>query len=74
MPHETVLSPELSLQDLALLLLWLVGQKRGTRGVFKDFADTLIRLSGAFQVLVCANLLADVLSLVMLVIFLRRKL
>jgi len=50
-------------QDLALLLLGLVGQKGGARGVLKDFADAVVGFGGAFEVFVGADLLADVLGL-----------
>lgn len=58
----------LCLQNLTLLLLWLVGEKRCTCCVFKDFADTFVGLGRAFEVLVCANLLADILSLEIVVL------
>lgn len=63
MPRDNVLRSKLSLQDLALLLLWLVGEKCRTCGVFKHLTNTLIRLGGAFKVLVCTNLLANILGL-----------
>jgi len=52
-----------SLQDHALLLLLLAGQQRGARGVLEDLPHALVGLGGALEVLLCANLLADVLSL-----------
>lgn len=52
-----------TLQDNALLILLLLGQKCGTCGMFEDFTDTLIGLCWALKVLVCANLLTDFLTL-----------
>lgn len=52
-----------SLQDHALLLLLLAGEQCSARGVLEDFPHALVGLGGALEVLLCANLLADVLSL-----------
>jgi hypothetical protein len=52
-----------ALQDNALLLLLLLGQKRGACGVFENLTDTLICLCGTLKVLVGANLLANLLTL-----------
>jgi hypothetical protein len=54
-----------SLQDQALLLLAATfpGEQGGARGMLEHLPHALVRLSGALQVLGCANLLADVLGL-----------
>jgi len=50
-------------QNQALLLLGLVGEKGGARGVLEDFADAVVGFGGTFQVFVGADLLADILGL-----------
>ena len=52
-----------SLQDNALLLLLLLAQECSTRGMLENLTDTLIRLCGALEILVGANLLANFLTL-----------
>ena len=52
-----------SLQDQALLLLLPPGQEGCAGGVLEDLADALVRLGGAFEVFLCADLLTDVLGL-----------
>lgn len=53
-----------SLQDHATaLLLALPGEQGGARGVLKHLSHTLVGLGRALEVLLCANLLADILSL-----------
>jgi hypothetical protein len=52
-----------ALQNNALLLLLLLGQKSGACGVFENLTDTLIRLCGTLKVLVGADLLANFLTL-----------
>ena len=56
-----------ALQNNALLLLLLLGQESGACGVFENLTDTLIRLCGTLKVLVGANLLADFLTLYIVV-------
>lgn len=52
------------LQDLApLLRLAALGDEGGAGGVLKDLTDAVVGLGGAFEVLVGANLLADILGL-----------
>jgi hypothetical protein len=51
------------LQNQAFLLLLLLGQECGTGCVLEHLTNTLIRFRGAFEILVCANLLADFLTL-----------
>lgn len=50
-------------QDQALVLLPLLGEKCGTCGRFEDFANTFVGLGRTFEVLVCADLLANFLTL-----------
>lgn len=53
-----------SLQDHATrLLLALPGEESGTGGVLKHLSHALVGLGGALEVLLCANLLADILGL-----------
>lgn len=52
-----------SLQNGALLLLLLSREKSSTCSVLKDFPDTFVGLGRAFEVLLCTNLLANILSL-----------
>jgi hypothetical protein len=52
-----------ALQDNALLLLLLLGQESGACGVFENLTDTLICLCGTLKILVGANLLANLLTL-----------
>ena len=52
------------LQDQALVFLLLLGQQGGTGGGFEDFANAVVGLGRALEVLVCTNLLADFLALV----------
>lgn len=53
------------LQDQALVLLAAAFplQQRGASGVLKHLPDALVGLGRALEVLVCANLLADLLTL-----------
>lgn len=51
------------LQNQALLLLLLLGEKSCACRMLEDFSNPLIRLGRALQVLVCTDLLADVLGL-----------
>lgn len=53
------------LQDQALLLLLLLGEKSSTSSSFENLAHILVVLSRAFEVFVRANLLANLLTLVM---------
>jgi hypothetical protein len=56
------------LQDQALLrLLLFPGEQSSSCGVLENLSDTLVRLCGAFEVLLGANLLADILGLAVLV-------
>ena len=52
-----------SLQDHALLLLLLAGEQSSACGVLEDFPHALIGLGGALEVLLCADLLTDILGL-----------
>jgi hypothetical protein len=53
-----------SLQDLALGSLLSAGaQESGTGSGLEHFADALVGSCGTFKVLVCADLLADFLTL-----------
>ena len=69
-----------SLQDGALLLLLLSCKESCACCVLEDFPDTFVGLGRALEVLLCTNLLADVLSLVVVlawwvyVLLLREKL
>lgn len=56
-----------ALQDQALVLLLLLGQESCSRGRLEDLANTMIGFGGAFQVFICANLLAYFLTLCSLV-------
>jgi hypothetical protein len=51
------------LHDQTLLLLLSLGQESSTSGRFEDLANTIVSFGGAFEVLVGANLLANLLSL-----------
>lgn len=51
------------LQNQALLLLLLAGQKSGAGSVLKHLPDALVRLCGALEVLLRTNLLANILGL-----------
>ncbi len=44
-------------EKAAALLLFLLGQESGARGVFKDLTHTLVRLGRTFKVLVRVDLL-----------------
>ena len=52
-----------SLQNNALLLVLLLGQECSTSSMLENLTDTLIRLCGALEILVGANLLANFLTL-----------
>jgi hypothetical protein len=53
-----------TLQDQALLrLLLLPGEQGSPRGVLENLSNTLVCLCGALEVLLGANLLADILGL-----------
>ena len=52
-----------SLQDRALLLLLLPRQQRGAGGVLEHLPHAFVRLGRALEVLLRANLLADVFGL-----------
>jgi hypothetical protein len=56
-----------ALQDNALLLLLLLGQERGACGVFENLTDTLICLGRTLEVLVGTNLLANLLTLCIII-------
>ncbi len=56
-----------ALQDNALLLLLLLGQERGACGVFENLTDTFICLCRTFKVLVGTNLLANLLTLCIII-------
>jgi hypothetical protein len=56
-----------ALQDNALLLLLLLGQERGACGVFENLTDTLICLCRTLKVLVGTNLLANLLTLCIII-------
>jgi len=56
--------PRGHLQDQALLrLLLFPGEQGSSCGVLEHLSDTLVRLCGALEVLLGANLLADILGL-----------
>jgi len=59
------------LQDQALVLLLLFGQESGARCRLEDFANAVVRLCRAFEVLVGAYLFADFLTLLRCNWFLR---
>ena len=50
-------------QDQALLVLLSLGEKSGTSGSLEDLPNAVVSLSRAFEVFVCANLLADFFAL-----------
>ena len=56
-------SISIGLQDQALLLLLLLGQKSCARGMLEDFTDTLVGFCGTFKILVGTDLLAHFLTL-----------
>ena len=56
-----------ALQDNALLLLLLLGQERGACGVFENLTDTFICLGRTLEVLVGTNLLANLLTLCIII-------
>jgi hypothetical protein len=51
------------LQDQALLVLLSLGEKGSTSSSLEDLANAVVSLSRAFEILVCANLLADFFAL-----------
>jgi hypothetical protein len=56
-------SISIGLQDQALLILLLLGQKSCTRGMLEDFTDTFVGFCGTLKILVGTNLLAHFLTL-----------
>ena len=56
-------SISIGLQNQALLILLLLGQKSCTRGMLEDFTDTFVGFCGTFKILVGTNLLAHFLAL-----------
>ena len=62
--HSSPTDRGLPLQDQALgLLLLFPGEQGSSCGVFEYFADTLVRLCRALEILLGANLLTDILGL-----------
>lgn len=55
----------MDLENQALGLLWVAGagEESSTGGMLENLPDTLVRLSRALEILVGANLLADILTL-----------
>jgi len=56
-------SVSIGLQDQALLLLLLFGQKSCTRSMLEDFTDTFVGFCGTLKILVGTNFLAHFLTL-----------
>jgi hypothetical protein len=67
--HSSYTDPGLPLQDQALgLLLLFPGEQGSSCGVFEYLPDALVRLCRALEVLLGANLLADILGLGVLLV------
>ena len=60
---RTKLTGVARLQDQALLVLLSLGEKSGTSGSLEDLANAVVSLRRAFEVLVCADFLADFFTL-----------
>lgn len=56
-----------------LLATALLGQKRGARSVLKHLADTLVGLCRTLEVLVGTDLLADLLTLLFVLVLISKK-